>query len=137
MARRPVQLLLACQRARGSQERLLRQPCGRAHLGRVVDDDGVREVTPQDGQVLQVVALHEHAAVPEHAVPDHRPVTIKTKETTCSGGVANTMTQCADNLVHDLQSECNKPPGPPAAGSSRMTSPLPCVGHYILEHSQC
>ena len=50
-------------------------PCGTAagHLWGVVDDDGVREVAAQHRQVLQVVALHEHAAVPEHAVPDHAP----------------------------------------------------------------
>ena len=47
--------------------------CAGAHLRRVVNDEGVGQVSPQHAQVLQVVAVHEHARVPEDAVPDEPP----------------------------------------------------------------
>lgn len=65
------------------------------HLHRIVDDEGVCQLSPQRRQVLEVVALHKDAAVPEDAVPDEPPaakachvtvgVNVLTGESTQSG----------------------------------------------------
>ncbi len=83
-------------------ERLL-QP----HLWRVVDDDGMRQIAPQHGKVLQVVALHIDARVAEDAVPDQPPLRVQHIEQLLSVYL-QVHRQCNGHAQRALSQQCQR-----------------------------
>ena len=59
-----------------------------SHLGRIVNNDSLGQISSKHAEVFQIIALHQHARIPKHSVPDQTPARSQFAISICSNAQA-------------------------------------------------